>query len=287
MTAKIIDGKEIANKINEEVASEIKKLGWKPSLSVILVGDNPASQVYIRNKRQACQSVGINGSLHEFPADVSQRDVETFIADLNYSSVDGILVQLPLPEHLDKYSILNAVSLLKDVDCFNAINVGQLSQGDTRLKPCTPAGILEMLKYHGISTKGKKVTIINRSQVVGQPLALLLQQEPYNATVTVCHEHTEKLYLYQCARQCDILITAVGKYPEFSLPPDWLPFGGVVIDVAVNRNENGIFGDVVDFEQAKSRVKWITPVPGGCGPVTVACLMRNTLICGKLRRNMI
>jgi len=286
MTATVIDGKRIASEIHQEVSLAIKTYGLEPKLAVILVGKDPASQVYVKRKRKVCEEIGICSELHEFPADVSQQKLEDFIGALRCcTSTDGILVQLPLPTSLDKDRILNAVPPEMDVDCFSAMNVGHLAQGKALLKPCTPAGILEILKYHQIPTQGRRVTIINRSQVVGQPLALVLQQDPYNSTVTVCHEHTETLPFHTL--YSDIVITAVGKYPKFQLPADWLPQGGTVIDVAMNRVDGKLFGDVADFEAAKERVQFITPVPGGVGPLTVAMLMKNTLIAAKLKRNLI
>ncbi len=286
MTATVIDGKCIAREIQQEVSRGIKELGRKPHLVVVLASEDPASEVYIKRKRAVCEEIGISTELFGFRSHESQYEVEKFINCLSFNPlVDGILVQLPLFPHLDKNRILNAVAPDKDVDCFNALNVGKMAQGIGAFRPCTPSGICEILKYHQIPTQGKRVTIVNRSQVVGQPLALMLQQEPYNATVTVCHEHTQ--HLEDHTLNSDIVITAVGKYPKFKLHYWWTPFGGTVIDVAMNRVDGKLFGDVTEFDEAKERVKFITPVPCGVGPLTVAMLMKNVLTAAKIASNKI
>ncbi len=290
MSATVIDGKKIASSIYDEVSQEISNLGFVPKLAVILVGEDPASQIYVKKKREICKEIGIRSELHEFPSDTSEQEVIDYVCALGHCpqrQVDGILVQLPLPSHIDKLKVLNSIPPDKDVDCFNAENIGRLAQGTALLKPCTPSGILEILKYHKIPTQGKRVTIINRSQVVGQPLSLMLSQEPYNATVTVCHEHTENLFFH--SMHSEIVITAVGKYPIFRLPGFTINQDSTVIDVAMNRIDGKLFGDVIpeEFEEAKSRAKFITPVPGGVGPLTVAMLMRNTLTASRIRRNIL
>lgn len=273
----IIDGKPIAQKIQNEVRNEVQSLGRKPVLAVVMVGDDPASRIYIARKRKVCQEVGIHSELHEFSSDVQQSKIENFIRNLK---ADGILVQLPLPPHLNKNDVLNAIPPEKDVDGFHAMNMGLLAQGKSVLKPCTPLGILEILKYHDIQTQGKSVVIINRSNVVGQPLALMLQQEPYNATVTVIHEYTKDPSFY--TKNADIVVTAVGKFPYFILSPEAVKEGSVVIDVAINRKNGVIFGDVVDFDTMAEKTSYLTKVPGCCGVLTVAMLMKNTLLAANL-----
>lgn len=278
----IIEGKPVALKIRQKVKEEIETLGFKPRLAVILVGDNQASKIYVKRKQKICQDVDVLSELYEFPENVSQKEMEDFVSNLQS---DGILVQLPLPKHLNKYEILNKIHPNKDVDCFNAVNIGYLSQGISKLKPCTPYGIVELLNYYNISTHGKKVTIINNSDVIGKPLSLMLQQDPYNATVTVCHHHTSDLFFH--TRNSDIVITAVGKYPDFVLPLVAVNPGSVVIDAAINRINDKIFGDVLDFEGFEKKVKGISIVPGGVGVLTCACLVKNALIAAKLQRNLI
>lgn len=282
MSAKVVDGNIIADIVKKRVAHYITLRNHKPSLSVILVGQDAASEIYIKNKEKACREVGIHSQVHRFHKDVMQKDVENFIKKLES---DGILVQLPLPLHFDKFSVLNSVPFEKDVDCFNDKSIGRIAQGTNGIKPCTPSAILEILRYYDVKTKGKRVTIINRSQVVGQPLSIILSQDPWNATVTVCHEHTENLFFHTL--NSDIIITAVGKSPSFHLPPFAIMCGAVVIDVAMNRVNGKIFGDVADFEGAKERASLITPVPGGVGLVTVAYLMENTLTLAKLRNGLL
>lgn len=281
MTATVIDGNKIADSILIGVATEIKLLRREPSLAVVRIGDDPASEVYINKKMKVCSQIGIRSFLYSYPSNISQDDLKKIIKGLN-SGFDGILVQLPLPDHIDKHCVLNTIDPDKDVDCFTATNIGRLAQGNALLKPCTPSGILAILDYHKIQTHGKQVTIINRSQVVGQPLALMLQQEPYNATVTVCHEYTNNLAA--CIVNADIIVTAVGKYPKFKFPECAIKDGAAIIDVAMNRVNGKLYGDVIDFEAVKRRVKWITPVPGGVGPTTVAMLMKNTLTAAQLNR---
>lgn len=280
MTAIVIDGKKIANSILEEVSNDVKKFKVVPTLAVVLVGNDPASEIYVERKMKVCKEVGIYGKVFTFASNISQHGLEKIIAQLN-NDFDGILIQLPLPEHINKQKVLNLVDPEKDVDGFNAVNIGKLAQGIAILKPCTPLGVIEILKNYDIPTQGKQVTIINRSQVVGQPLALMLQQEPFNATVTTCHEHTTNLVEH--VENSDIVVTAVGKYPNFQFPEFAIKRDAAVIDVAINRINGKLCGDVVNFEQAKKMAKWITPVPGCVGLTTVACLMRNTLL-AKLNR---
>lgn len=285
----VVNGNFIANIILERVYDKIKSNLLTPKLSVILVGEDEASKIYIKKKREICRKIGIMSELHEFSSEVTQEEIIDYIriiGDCPKREVDGIIVQLPLPDHIDKFEVLNAVPSNKDVDCFNRENVGRLAQGNAIFKPCTPLGILEILKYYNIDTKGKKVTIINNSHVIGQPLSVLLSQSPYYATVTVCNQYTEKEVLWMHTLKSDIIITAVGKYPDFNLPDHCVNPGCVVIDVAINRVEGKIFGDILpeDFDLLKKKTSLITPVPGGCGPLTVAFLMRNTLIAALVNK---
>lgn len=283
MSTTIINGEQVANQLLHSILKEVDFLNIKPSLAVVRVGDDPASETYVKKKIKVCDQIGFQSSLHSFPSTISQEKLKKFVSGLN-SVYDGILVQLPLPAHINKCDILNVIDPDRDVDCFTAINVGKLAQGNAILKPCTPSGILAILDFYKIQTQGKHVVIINRSQVVGQPLALLLQQEPYDATVTVCHEYTTNLTHY--VEMADIVVTAVGKYPNFIFPVDHVKQKAVIIDVAMNRLNGKLFGDIIDFGLAKKQVSegFITPVPKGVGPTTVACLMQNTLMAAKLNR---
>lgn len=271
----VLDVKPVADKILEKVSQEAK--GLCPSLAVVLVGHNPASRLYVRKKQEACAKTGVGSLVYYLPHDISQESVEDTIKSI---TEEAIIVQLPLPNHLNTDKILNAVRPEKDVDAFNVINVGRLVQGNAVLKPCTPSAVLEILNHYNISAK-KRVVIINRSRVVGTPLAVMLQQEPYNATVTVCHEHTENLTEHTLT--ADIIITAVGKYPEFSLKSEQVKKDAIIFDVAINRQEKRVFGDVVDFEKMEKKAL-ITKVPGGVGVATVACLLQNTILAAKLQR---
>lgn len=285
MTAKIINGKEIANEIKNSLRDRIKTLkdaGIVPGLAMVLVGENAASQVYVRMKRRACEELGIHSPTLNLPADVPQTKLLNVIDELNKDKlVHGILVQLPLPKHIDEQRVLHAVSPEKDVDGFHPVNRGKLIMGEGTFVPCTPLGIQEMLIRSGYDPAGKHVVIVGRSKIVGLPLAILLLQkrEGANATVTVCHTGTENLG--QITRQGDILIAAMGR-PEV-IKGDMVKPGAVVIDVGVNRvedpsSEKGyrLVGDV-EFESAYQRAKAISPVPGGVGPMTIAMLMYNTV----------
>ncbi len=291
MTAKRIDGKAIAATIREEIREEVAQLkqqtGRTPGLAVILVGDDPASHVYVRQKAKACEKAGIHSVTDHLPADISQEALLEKVAYYNdHPDFHGLLVQLPLPDHLDANAVIDAIHPAKDVDCFHPYNVGLLTIGRPRFKPATPAGIVELLKRSGISPAGKHVVILGRSNIVGKPLAnLLVQKHPdANAIVTVLHSAAKELPPF--TRQADILVAAIGR-PEY-VPGDWIKPGAVVIDVGVNRvpadNEKGyrLVGDV-KFDEAVEVASYITPVPGGVGPMTIAMLLRNTLTAFRLQ----
>lgn len=274
MTAKIIDGKAIAQEIRADLAKRVAELtaqGKTPGLHVVLVGDNPASKVYVRNKQRACEEVGINSTVHRLAEDTTREQLLGLIEQLNADSmVHGILVQLPLPAHLDEEEVINAISPEKDVDGFHPSNVGKLYIGTKGLIPCTPAGVLELVKRTGVPIAGQNVVIIGRSNIVGKPAAALFLRE--NATVTICHSRTKDVAAE--ARRADILIAAVGR-PQL-VKKDWVKPGAVVIDVGINRVDGGIVGDV-DFEEVKEVAGAITPVPGGVGPMTIAMLLKATV----------
>jgi methylenetetrahydrofolate dehydrogenase (NADP+)/methenyltetrahydrofolate cyclohydrolase len=284
MTAKIIDGKAIAAEIRQEVAEGVKDLvasgGPVPGLATVLVGDNPASQTYIRMKTRACAEAGIDSFGHELPSDASQEEVEQLVKDLNADpKVHGILVQLPLPAGLDEEAVLRAVSLEKDVDGFHPINMGRLAQKgrEPLFVPCTPAGCIVLLKKAGAKLEGANAVVVGRSNIVGMPAALLLVKE--NSTVTICHSRTQDLP--GVCREADILIAAIGRAEM--IKGDWVKPGAYVIDVGINRVDDEsakrgyrLVGDVA-FEEAKEVAAAITPVPGGVGPMTIAGLLNNTL----------
>lgn len=272
MVAQILDGKIVAEKLKQRTKHQIGLFPVQITLAVCLVGDDPASVVYVNNKRKACEGIGIKGIVQTFPSSTSQRIVTDWIRWANESKeVTGILVQLPLPEEFDRLRVLRSINPLKDVDCFHPENQGLLMSGSPRFKPCTPDGIMKILEHYDIETKGKHIVIINRSIVVGQPLASLLSQEG-NATVTMCHEYTKDIQ--DITKTADIIITAVGK-PGFRLSADMVSYNQVVIDVGIYRENGKIRGDSV-FEEVSQIVRAITPVPGGVGPVTIAMLLNNT-----------
>ena len=272
MAAAVMDGKALAAKVKEEVREQTSKMEHKPGLAVVLVGDDPASRVYVNGKRRDCEACGIYSEEYALPAETSQQELLELVETLNgREDIDGILVQLPLPRHLDEKAVLLAIRPDKDVDCFHPFNVGQLMIGEAYLRPCTPAGIMRMLKEYGIDPEGKHCVIVGRSNIVGKPLAMLMLRE--NATVTICHTKTE--YLKKECSRADILISAAGQ--AGLITGDMVKEGAVVVDVAVNRRADGpLCGDVV-FEEAAGRASYITPVPGGVGPLTRAMLMKNTL----------
>ncbi len=276
--SKIIDGKAVSafikDKVREEV-SALKSKGIDTCLAVILVGNDPASQIYVANKKKACEALGIISKEFLLPETATEEELLNLIKKLNEDkSVNGILCQLPLPKGLDEKKVINAISPLKDVDAFHPSNVGKIMIGDYDFAPCTPAGVMEMLKYYDISVEGKNCVVIGRSNIVGKPMSMLLLHK--NGTVTVCHSKTENLK--EVCSKADILVAAVGK-ANF-VTADMVKDGAVVIDVGMNRSEGKLCGDV-DFERVKEKASYITPVPGGVGPMTIAMLMKNTLTAAK------
>ncbi len=277
----IIDGKKVSASVKEQVAEETKKLkeqGIVPGLAVILVGDDPASRVYVNNKKKACELVGFKSEEYALPATTTQEELLSLVRDLNErKDINGILCQLPLPKGLDENAVIEAISPMKDVDAFHKQNVGRIMLGDYDFLPCTPAGIMEMLHAYGISVEGKRCVVIGRSNIVGKPMAMLLLHE--NGTVTICHSRTKNLA--EITREAEILVAAVGR-AKF-VTADMVGDGAVVIDVGMNRDENGKLCGDVDFENVKDKCSYITPVPGGVGPMTIATLMKNTLKAAKLQ----
>lgn len=266
----LLDGKALANEILDELTVKVKQLDTAPTLVVIQVGDDPASSVYVRNKERAAERVGINSETVKLSKHITQDELLEIIDKYNhFTSVNGILVQLPLPEHIDEQVILEAISPMKDVDGFHPLNVGKLNIGQKQMIPSTPAGIMELLKANHVEIEGKHVVIVGRSNIVGKPLAHLLLEA--NATVTIVHSRTKNLK--QLTKLADILVVAVGQ-PEL-ITKDYVKTGAVVIDVGINRTESGLKGDV-DFNNVKLKVAAITPVPGGVGPMTIAMLMNQT-----------
>ena len=278
MSARIIDGKAIASDVRQEVADEVQQLvdaGTTPGLATVVVGDDPASKVYVKNKRKACAEVGIKAWDHDLPASTPQADLLKLLHDLNHDdSVHGILVQLPLPEHIDEQLILDTVSPHKDADGFHPYNLGRLLAGSPVVAPATPAGIQQLLIRSGVDVAGAEVVVVGRSNIVGKPLAALLVQKGAgaNATVTICHTATRDLAAH--TRRAQILVAAVGRAHVITGP--MVAPGATVIDVGVNRTESGLAGDV-DFEAAKEVAGAITPVPGGVGPMTIAMLLKNVV----------
>ncbi|MCA9261200.1 MAG: bifunctional methylenetetrahydrofolate dehydrogenase/methenyltetrahydrofolate cyclohydrolase FolD [Planctomycetales bacterium] len=279
MTATLLDGKALARQIRQELAEEVSQIraagGAQPCLAAVLVGQDPASEVYVRNKRRDCDEVGIESRLHHLAADTSQTELLQLIASLNDdTSVHGILVQLPLPAQIDERAVLEAIHPLKDVDAFHPENVGRLVQGRPRFLPCTPSGVQQLLIRNAIATSGKHVVVVGRSDIVGKPLAIMmgLRGPGGDATVTLCHSRTPDLAAV--TRQADILIVAIGK-PEF-VTADMVRPGAVVVDVGINRTDSGLVGDV-KFDEVREVAGHITPVPGGVGPLTRVMLLVNTL----------
>ena len=273
--AQILKGKEVSARIKTELKTEVEKLkeqGILPGLAVIIVGEDPASQVYVRNKERACEECGIYSEKYALPVTTSQEELLELINTLNNkSSISGILVQLPVPEHIDEETIINAIDPKKDVDAFHPVNVGKIMVGNYDFVPCTPAGVMELIKESGIGVKGKECVVVGRSNIVGKPQAMLLLHQ--NGTVTVCHSKTKNLA--EKTRQADILVAAVG-IPNF-IKGDMIKDGAVVIDVGINRMENGKLCGDVEFDSAEKVAGAITPVPGGVGPMTIAMLMKNTV----------
>ena len=278
MTAVRIDGKALALKVRAEVAEDVRAFGEPVCLATILVGDDPASHVYVGSKHKASHEAGIDSRDHRFPADTPESDILDLLAELNADdSVDGILVQLPLPGHMDEPAVLRSVDPAKDVDGFHILNAGRLYLGEPFLVPATPLGIMAMLAEYGVELEGKEAVVIGRSEIVGKPMAMLLLAE--HATVTICHSRTVDLAAH--TRRADILVSAVGR--AGLVTPEMVKPGATVVDVAMNRTENGLVGDVdpAVFEVAGLQ----TPVPGGVGPMTIAMLLRNTLTAAQHRRS--
>ena len=277
--ANIIDGKAVSAQVKEGIRQEVEALkakGIEIGLAVVIVGDDPASQVYVKNKEKACEAVGFNSYKYALPAETTEEELLALVDKLNNDDkVDGILVQLPLPKHLDDKIIINNIRPDKDVDAFHPVNVGKIMIGDYSFLPCTPAGVMELIKSTGTEVAGKECVVIGRSNIVGKPQAMLLLHE--NGTVTITHSKTKNLKEV-CAR-ADILVAAVGRAKMVTA--DYIKEGAVVIDVGMNRDENGKLCGDVDFEDCKEKAGFITPVPGGVGPMTIAMLMKNTLTAGK------
>lgn len=272
MSAFIIDGKALSSSIKSEIKQKISTYDVKPSLAVVLVGDDPASAVYVRNKQKACEEVGITSFSYKLPKEATQIEVETLVKELvSRKDINGILVQLPLPKNLNEDKILSIIPPEKDVDGFSAVNVGKMMLGEDCLLPCTPHGIIKLIKYAGVEITGKRAVVIGRSNIVGKPASILLLKE--NATVTICHSKTQNLK--DICLQADILVVAIGK--AGFVTADMIKPGATVIDVGTNRVDGKLVGDV-DFNNAKEIAGAITPVPGGVGPMTIAMLMYNTLL---------
>ncbi|MEE3439582.1 MULTISPECIES: bifunctional methylenetetrahydrofolate dehydrogenase/methenyltetrahydrofolate cyclohydrolase FolD [Ruminococcus] len=280
----IIDGKKVSAEVKEQVRIETEELikkGIKPGLAVIIVGDDPASRVYVNNKKKACEKVGFLSKEFALPATTTQEELLALVNELNEDKeINGILCQLPLPKGLDEKAVIEAISPLKDVDAFHASNVGKIMIGDYDFLPCTPAGVMEMLHSYNIPVEGKECVVIGRSNIVGKPMAMLLLHE--NGTVTITHSRTKNLK--EVTKRADILVAAIGK-PKF-VTADMVKEGAVVIDVGMDRDENGKLCGDVDFENVKEKCSAITPVPGGVGPMTIAVLMKNTLKACKIQNNL-
>ncbi|MCG6657224.1 bifunctional methylenetetrahydrofolate dehydrogenase/methenyltetrahydrofolate cyclohydrolase FolD [Halomonas campisalis] len=285
MTAQLIDGKAIAAQVRQQVAHRVKARQAEgkrtPGLAVVLVGDDPASHVYVNNKHRACEQAGILSFQHALPVDTSQQALERLVDELNSDSrIDGILVQLPLPEHLDPRPILERILPHKDVDGFHPYNLGRLAQRLPMLRPCTPKGIMTLLQESGLDVRGLDATVVGASNIVGRPMALELMLA--GCTTTVCHRFTRNLEAH--VRRAELLVVAVGK-PGL-VKGEWVRDGAIVIDVGINREEDGRLVGDVEFDVAARRAAWITPVPGGVGPMTVASLLENTLSAADLHDTM-
>ena len=277
--AVILDGKAVSAKVKEEVKEEVealKKQGVSVGLAVIIVGNNPASRTYVNNKKKACEAAGILSEEYALPEETTQEELLALVEELNHKdSVNGILCQLPLPKQLDEEAVIAAISGKKDVDAFSAVNVGHIMIGDYSFLPCTPAGIMEILRHYNIDVAGKECVVIGRSNIVGKPMAMLLLHQ--NGTVTICHSKTKNLK--DVTSRADILVAAVG-IPHF-VTADMVKEGAVVIDVGMDRDENGKLCGDVDFAAVEPKASYITPVPGGVGPMTIATLLKNTVTAAK------
>ena len=279
----MIDGKKISAETREQIALDAQKLmaetGIRPGLAVVIVGDDPASHVYVKNKKKGCEQVGFYSEEYALPEQTSQKELMQLLDRLNADpKIHGILVQLPLPRHLDEKAVIERILPSKDVDAFHAVNVGKIMIGNYDFLPCTPAGIIELLRSQDIEIQGKECVVIGRSNIVGKPMAMLLLHN--NGTVTICHSKTKNLK--EICKRADILVAAVGK-PKF-VTADMVKPGAVVIDVGMDRDENGKLCGDVDFAEVEKIAGYITPVPGGVGPMTIAMLLRNTLTAAKLHQ---
>ncbi len=280
----LIDGKAVSASVRARVkqeTEELKKQGVTPGLAVIIVGDDPASQVYVRNKEKACAEVGFYSEKYALPSSTTQQELNNLVQELNSrKEVNGILCQLPLPGHLNDKEVIELIDPVKDVDAFHPVNVGRIMIGDYDLLPCTPAGIMELIRTTGIETKGKKAVVIGRSNIVGKPMAMLLLHA--DCTVEITHSKTQNLK--EVTKTADILVAAIGK-AKF-VTADMVKDGAVVIDVGMNRDENGKLCGDVDFDSVAPKCSFITPVPGGVGPMTISMLMQNTLTAAKLQNHI-
>lgn len=280
----IIDGKAVSKAVRERVAKETEELkakGVTPGLAVIIVGEDPASQVYVRNKEKACEEVGFYSEKFALPENTTQQELNSLVMELNErKDINGILCQLPLPSHLDDKEVINLINPIKDVDAFHPVNVGAIMIGDYNFLPCTPAGVMELIHSTGVDVAGKKAVVIGRSNIVGKPMAMLLLHE--NATVEITHSKTQNLA--EITSGADILVAAIGK-AKF-VGADMVKDGAVVIDVGMNRDENGKLCGDVDFDAVKDKCSYITPVPGGVGPMTISMLMQNTLTAAKIQNSV-
>lgn len=284
MMAQIIDGKAVSKAVRQRVAAEteeLKKKGITPGLAVILVGDDPASHVYVRNKERACEEVGFYSEKYELPENTTQEELNALVDKLNAKKeISGILCQLPLPKHLDDKAVIDRIDPKKDVDAFHPENVGAIMIGDYHFLPCTPAGVMELIHSTGVEIAGKKAVVIGRSNIVGKPMAMLLLHE--DATVEITHSKTKNLA--DITRTADILVAAIGK--AGFVTADMVKEGAVVIDVGMNRNAEGKLCGDVDFDEVSKKCSYITPVPGGVGPMTISMLMKNTLTAAKLQNSV-
>jgi len=286
MTGQKIDGIEVSNAVKEILKNAVEKLNSEdviPCLATVLIGDDPASATYVKNKHNACEKVGIKTKDHKLSADTTQNELDKIIDNLNNDKeVHGILVQLPLPKQLNEFATISRISPIKDVDSLTPQNVGLLSMGKSILKPCTPSGIMEMFYYYKINLQGKNVVMINRSNLIGKPLYHLLLQN--NATVITCHSKTENLHEH--CKNADVIITAVGDRTKFKLTSDMIKQDAIVIDVAISRYEGKLVGDA-DYDDIIQKASWVTPVPGGVGPMTVAMLLKNTVTAASLSKEIV
>ena len=282
--AQIISGKEVALKVRESIKAEVKELfektGKRPGLAVIIVGEDPASQVYVRNKAKGCEEVGFHSEVYRLAENTQMDELLALIEKLNKDeNIHGILCQLPLPKHLDETAVILAIDPDKDVDAFHPVNTGKIMIGNYSFLPCTPAGVMELIASTGVDISGKECVVVGRSNIVGKPMAALLLER--NATVTVCHSRTKDLASF--TKNADIIVAAVGR-ANF-ITADMVKEGAVIVDVGINRLPNGKLCGDVDFENVKEKASFITPVPGGCGPMTIAVLMKNTLVAYKNQNN--